>query len=34
MIDTVEHFKKEKYVVSENFIDKDTAFLLYHYVKN
>lgn len=33
MIDTVEHFKKEKYAVIDNFVDNDTSFLLYHYVK-
>lgn len=33
MIDTIEHFKKEKYSVVKNFIDNDTAFLLYNYIK-
>ena len=32
-MNTVEHFKKEKYAVVKNFIDQDTAFLLYEYVK-
>jgi len=33
MIDTLEHFKNEKYVVVKNFIDEDISFLLYNFVK-
>ncbi len=33
MIDTIKHFKEEKYAVVKDFIDKDTTFLLYNYVK-